>query len=281
MPHVLAQVHIEDRGFQFADGVYEVFALMNGQLADETGHLDRLERSLNELRISMPMPRRALQMVIRELIRRNRIRNATVYLQISRGTAARDFKFPDLGKPTLVMTMRPASFDITARKDTIKKIVTMPDIRWKRRDIKTTALVAQVLAKQAALDCGADDAWMVDDKGFITEASSSNAWIVDQKGNLVTRPTKGNAILKGVTRNALQVLCKKEKIRLMERAFTPADARKAREAFMSSAVALIVPVGEIDGKKIGSGKIGSLTSKIFDLYMTYASGKRQESWDAA
>jgi D-alanine transaminase len=253
---------------------------MNGRFADEVGHLDRLERSLKELRIGMPMPRRVLRLVLGEFVRRNRLKNASVYMQVTRGVAARDFRFPVDVKPTLVMTIRPASFDVAKRKQLLKKAVTVPDIRWKRRDIKTTALVAQVLAKQAAIDKGAYEALLVDDKGFITEGSSTNAWMVDHKGNLVTRPAGQGSLLKGVTRNALQALCKKEKIKIIERAFTVAEACRAKEFFTTAAVSLMTPIVAIDGKKIGDGKLGSLTSKILDLYMSYATdaGRKQEKW---
>lgn len=282
VPHMSAHVHIEDRGFQFADGVYEVVALMDGGLRDEVGHLDRLERSLAEIDIQMPMPRRAMQMVMRQLVQRNRIRNGALYIQVSRGVAARDFKYPSADtRPTLVMTLRHMTFDILARKAAAKPVVTVPDIRWKRRDIKSTALLAQVLAKQAGIKKGAAESWMVDDDGYITEGSSSNAWIVDAKNRLITRPAAHNAILKGVTRSALQALCKREGITLVERAFTPAEAYKAKEAFTSSATALIMPVSSIDGHKIGDGKIGPLTDKLYDLYVAYAfdpKGKQQK-WD--
>jgi D-alanine transaminase len=283
VPHGQAHVHIEDRGLQFADSIYEVVALINGRLADETGHLDRLERSLNELEIPMPMSRAALQVAMRHLVRQNRVKNGAVYMQITRGVAARDFKFPDVTSPTIIMTLRNMSFDMEARKKQLRDIITLPDIRWKRPDIKTTCLLAQVLAKQEALDAGAYDAWMVDEKGFVTEGSASNAWIVNAKGELVTRPTTQNRILKGVTRSALQALCKREKIKLVERAFTVAEARKAKEAFTSSATALVMPVGSIDGHKIGKGKIGPLTEKVMDLYMDYATdeNRKQENWKPA
>jgi len=282
VPHAAAAVHIEDRGFQFADGVYEVIALMNGRFADETGHLDRLERSLKELEMAWPMPRRSLQFVMREIVRRNRLKNAAIYMQVTRGVAPRDFKFPKNAKPTLVMTIRPASFDAGARKSAVRKVVTVPDIRWKRRDIKTTAMTAQVLAKQAAVAKGAYEAWMVDDNGFVTEGSSTNAWIVDKNNTLITRPTSSNAILKGVTRNALQALCKKEKIKIVERPFTVKEAYQAKEAFISAAVTLVMPVVEIDGHKIGNGKAGPVTSKVLDLYISYATnpGQKQEHWNA-
>lgn len=279
--HADAAVHIEDRGFQFADSVYEVVAIMDGHLADEVGHVDRLERSLHELRMKMPIPRKGFCLVMRELIRKNRIKNASIYIQVTRGVAARDFSFPKDVKESLVMTIRPAKYDIAARKAALKKVVTVPDIRWKRRDIKSTALLGQVIARQAATDKGAYEAWMVDDDGFITEGAASNAWIVDKAGNLVTRPTAHNAILKGVTRSALQALCKSEGVKIIERAFTVKEAYAAKEAFCSSAVALIAPVIEIDGKKIGDGKLGRLTEKLFDMYMEYAQDLkvRQTKWD--
>lgn len=280
VPHHEASVHIEDRGFQFADSIYEVVALINGAFADETGHLDRLERSLSELRINMPMHRSSLRVVMRELVRRNRIKDGSVYMQITRGVAPRDFKFPKNTPSGIVLTLRHTTFDIEAGKAAGKTAVTLPDIRWKRRDIKTTQLLSQALAKQAALDAGAYDAWLVDEKGFVTEASASNAWIVDKNGALVTRPATGNAILKGVTRNALQALCRRHKVKLVERAFTVKELYQAKEAFMSSAVALIVPIIAVDGKKIGSGKIGPVTSEIFDLYMGYAVLEKQEHWSA-
>ncbi len=282
VPHAEAAVHIEDRGFQFADGVYEVISWIGGHFADEVGHLDRLERSLREMRIAQPMPRRALQLVLREFIRRNRLKDAYVYIQVTRGVAPRDFKFPqeDVRPSLIVSAIGRPSFDIAARKKLLKKAVTVPDIRWKRRDIKTTSLTAQVLAKQTAVDRGAYEAWMVDDEGFITEGSSTNAWIVDKKGTLITRPTDHNDILKGVTRNAIQALCKKEGVKLVERAFTPAEAYKAKEAFITAATTLVMPIVEIDGHKIGDGRLGNLTEKILDFYFAYAADekRRQERW---
>lgn len=283
VPHEVAAVHIEDRGFQFADGVYEAIALVGGRLADEEGHLDRLERSLAELGIAMPVTRKTLQMVVRETIRRNRVKNAIVYMQVTRGAAPRTFQFPKNASPTLVITLRHTIFDREKKRNAAYRIITVPDIRWKRRDIKATGLTAQVLAKQAAIDHGVNDAWMVDDAGFVTEASAANAWIVDPSGNLITRPAAQNNILKGVTRNALQALCKREKIKIIERPFTPDEACKAKEAFTSAAITMIVPVVEIDGKKIGDGKIGPMTSKILDLYMDYAldGARAQERWNPA
>lgn len=276
-----AQVPVEDRGLQFADSVYEVIALINGHLADEHGHLDRLENSLSALSIDMPLSRRSLRAAIRHLVRLNRVKNGGVYIQITRGTARRDFAFPPAAvRPNIVMTVKPATFDIEKRKAAAKKVITVPDIRWKRRDIKTTGLLAQVLAKQTAIESGAHDAWMLDTDGYVTEASASNAWIVTRAGEIITRPPAGNAILNGVTRRALRRLCRESGLKFTERAFTVAEAKKAAEAFMSSAVMLIVPVSHIDGVKIGDGKIGAVTGRLYDLYMEYAKKtyKAQEKW---
>lgn len=280
VPHAEASVSIEDRGFQFSDSVYEMVSLMDGHLADVEGHLDRLERSLSELRIAMPVSRRILKMIMVQLVRRNRFRNAGVYIQISRGVARRDFKFPKGIKPTLVLTVTPMDFDLASKGG--KKVITVPDIRWQRRDIKTNSLLAQVLAKQSAVDAGKFDAWMVDEKGFITEASASNAWIVDKKGNLISRPTSKNNILKGVTRSSMQALFKSANINFIERAFTVQEARNAAEAFATGATTIVTPVIEIDGKKIGTGKVGPVTTKIYDIYINYARDRArpQQKWNA-
>jgi D-alanine transaminase len=279
LPHADAQVHIEDRGFQFADGVYEVVACIDGKLADERGHLDRLKRSLGELKMDMPLPRKTLQMVMREVLRRNRLRNAAVYLQVTRGVHKRDFPFPPAGtKQSLVITARPFNFRNNKKIETGVKVVTMPDLRWKRRDIKTTALIAQVLAKQQAVERGGYESWLVDDKGFVTEGSSSNAWIVTKQGVLVTRPAT-NEILNGVTRTALAHL--KGDIRIEERAFTVKEALNAAECFTSSAVALIMPVVEIDGKKIRTGKPGPVAQSLYRAYLDYvAANGKQIPWKA-
>jgi D-alanine transaminase len=281
LSHDRASVHVEDRGFQFADGVYEVVACINGRLADERGHLDRLERSLNELSIEMPVGREALRLIMREIVRRNRLKSANVYIQVTRGQAKRDFAFPLHSRPSLILTARPFRFDGQAKMKDGVKVITTRDLRWKRPDIKTIALLPQVLAKQEAAEKGAYEAWMVDDKGFITEGSSSNAWILTKKGELITR-VPNHSILRGVTRTALEKLCRGLKIKLVERAFTPAEAYKAAEAFCSSAVALIAPVVAIDGKKIGTGRPGPVTMKIYEEYRAYAEGRRGEqvSWKA-
>lgn len=282
VPHTHAQVHIEDRGYQLADGVYEVIAMIGGRLADERGHLDRLERSLKELRIAMPSSRETLRHIIRETARRNLAHNANIYVQVTRGVSKRDFPFPAADvRPALVITVRPFRFDGQAKMKSGAKAITVPDIRWKRRDIKSTALLPQVLAKQAAVEKGAFEAWMVDDNGFVTEGASSNAWIVTKKGVLVTRPG-GTDILRGVTRTALDRLRADLQIKMEERPFTVKEAYAAEEAFNSSAVALLTPIVEIDGRKIGTGKPGPVTMRLYDEYRAYVNGLRggQVKWKA-
>ncbi len=274
VPHCEASVHIEDRGFQFADSVYEVIGCINGDMADMRGHLDRLERSLKELRIVMPVRRAVFPSLIKELLRRNKLRNAAVYIQVSRGAAPRDFKFPsDEPLPTLVITARPFAFDAKPVSKKGIKVITLPDQRWARRDIKTTNLLPSVLAKQAAAEAGAGEAWMIDGEGNITEGSSSNAWIVTKDGKLVTRNAT-HAILKGVTRTAILPILKDSNLELEERAFTPKEAYEAVEAFTSSATSLIMPVLEIDGHPVGDGKIGPVTTRIYNAYRDYVRGKR-------
>lgn len=283
LPHSMASIHPEDRGFLFADSVYEVIAVINGKLADEEGHLDRLYRSMSELGIPAPLRRATLQSTMRELIRRNKTRGGGLYIQVTRGVSPRDFKFPNPSSctPGLFMMIRDADFDIGRRRAVSKSAVTVPDIRWKRRDIKSTALLAQVLAKQSAVEQGGYEAFMVDEDGFVTEGASSNAWIV--KGHtLITRSSAHNAILKGITRTAILSLLDEMGMTLDERAFTPEESYQADECFTSSAVALIVPIVKIDGHVIGQGKPGNVTLKILETYFDYAAGKHgaQRHWSA-
>lgn len=280
--HSQAHVHIEDRGFQFADGVYEVVALINGQWADERGHLDRLERSLRELSIAMPVSRTTLQMLMRELARKNRIHNGNVYIQITRGQARRDFKFPmHAVRPSLVLTASPFKFDGNANAIKGARAISTRDIRWKRPDIKSISLLPQVLAKQAAAEKGAYEAWLVDDQGYVTEGASSNAWIV-KDGKVITRPATTNQILRGVTRTALLNLCAQLQIQLEERPFTIEEAYQADEAFNTGAVALVVPIIDIDGHTIGSGAPGPVAQRIYQEYRAYAAGQHGEQlgWSA-
>ena len=270
-PHGQAVIHVEDRGFQFADGVYEVWSVFDGRLADFDGHMTRLHRSLNELRIDVPMSVEALTQVLKETVRRNRVRNGIVYLQVTRGTARRDHPFPSPETvPSVIVTSRSASAS-KAEAQAAKgvAVVTHPDIRWGRCDIKTVGLLANVLAKQAARDRGAYEAWMVDEMGLVTEGSSTNAWIVDKHGKLRTRDTQAN-ILKGITRTAIMDLVASEGLELDERPFSVDEAKEAREAFFTAAGAFVMPAVSIDGVRIGNGKPGPITTKLRTLYLDRA-----------
>lgn len=274
LPHGHAMVHVEDRGYQFADGVYEVFAIVDGRLVDAEGHLARLARSLNELRIAWPMPRRALESVMHELVRRNRVRQGTLYLQITRGVAPRDFRFPRHANSALVLTTRhQARFVTPEQLEAGIRVITIPDIRWQRRDIKSVALLAQVLGKQRAAEAGAFEAWQVDEQGRVTEGCSSNAWIVTGQGVLVTRQAD-HAILSGVTRRTLLRLAREEGIPFEERPFSVAEAYEAREAFISSATTFVLPVTRIDDRAIGDGRPGPLGRRLRQLYLDHAHGRR-------
>ncbi len=270
-PHREATVHVEDRGFQFADGVYEVWSVFDGKMADFDGHMTRLHRSLDELRIDIPMTRDALTRVLKETIRRNRVRNGIVYLQVTRGTARRDHPFPAPGTPpSVVVTSKSIPFARSqAQAAKGVAVVTHPDIRWGRCDIKTVGLLPNVLAKQAARDKGAYEAWMVDEMGLVTEGSSTNAWIVDKDGKLRTRDTQAN-ILRGITRAAIMDLVQTEGIELDERPFSVEEAKQAREAFFTAAGAFVMPAISIDGVKIGDGKPGPIATKLRERYLEAA-----------
>jgi D-alanine transaminase len=263
LPYDQACVHAEDRGFQFGDAVYEVCEVRDGHLIDETRHLERLARSLRELAMPQPMSAAALRRVIRESIRRNRVREGIVYLQVSRGAGPRDFLFPSPDvPPTLVVLARNVprqKAEGSARAGISVK--TMPDIRWGRCDIKTVMLLPAAMAKEAAKAEGAKEAWFVDERGCVTEGASSNAWMVDNSGRLITRQADYD-ILRGVTRTTVIDLLKREGMELVERPFTVAEARQAREAFITSATNLVMPVVAIDGTPIGDGRPGEFTRKL-------------------
>jgi D-alanine transaminase len=271
VPHGQAVVHIEDRGYQLADAVYEVWAVFGGKLADPEGHFARLERSLGELRIAMPMSRAALTLVLKEALRRNRVREGLLYLQVSRGVARRDHAFPNPPvRPSVVMTV--SAVDRAASEARAAKgvsVVTTPENRWGRCDIKTVGLLPNALAKQKAREAGAMEAWFVDDLGFVTEGASSNAWIVDQDGRLRTRDTNAN-ILRGVTRNSLLEVIRRDGLEVDERPFTPADAIAAREAFITGAGSLVLPVIAVDGKPVGEGRPGPVAKRLRSLYIEQA-----------
>jgi len=266
LPHRDARVHIEDRGYQFADGVYEVVPVAAGLQVDEELHLDRLERSLAELRIAMPMRRAALKLVAHELIRRNGLTYGFIYLQVTRGVAPRDHKFPKGVRPALVMTTRqlkPASEKALAEG---VKVISVPDIRWQRRDIKSVSLLPNCLAKQAAAEAGASEAWMVEADGTVTEGSSTNAWIVTEAGKVVTRKAD-HQILNGITRQVLLRVLAEEGVALEERPFTLDEAYRAREAFLTSSSNFVMPVTRIDERPVGNGHPGILTGKLRQAYV--------------
>jgi len=269
--HAQASVHIEDRGYQFADGVYEVWAVFDGCLADSAGHFERLARSLGELRIPVPLSQAALGVILRETIRRNHVRNGMVYLQVTRGVAPRDHPFPaDALRPSLVVTAK--SVDMVkseARAADGVKVITVPETRWARCDIKTIGLLPNVLAKQAAREAGAAEAWFVDDLGLVTEGASSNAWIVDAQGVLRTRDTQAN-ILRGVTRKSVLALAAKLGLTFEERAFTVDEAKQAREAFITGAGSLVLPVTRIDATVLGDGAPGPVAKRLRDVYIQQA-----------
>jgi D-alanine transaminase len=263
LPYAEATVHAEDRGFQFADAVYEVCEVKAGRLVDETRHMGRLTRSLSELGIPQPMSTGAWSRVLRETIRRNRVRDGMVYVQVSRGAGPRNFLFPSPDTlPTVVCLARsaaPAQQEAAAEAGIGVK--TMPDPRWDRCDIKTVMLLPAALAKEAARAEGAKEAWFFDADGNVTEGASSNAWIVDREGRLVTRQVD-TAILRGITRTTLIDVLKREGLELVERPFTVAEAKAAREAFVTSATNIVMPVVAIDGQPVGNGAPGLLTQRL-------------------
>jgi len=271
VPHRDAAVHVEDRGYQFADGVYEVCEVRAGRLVDERRHMERLERSLRELRIDMPMPRNALGVVLRETVAANRVHNGLVYLQVSRGVARRDHAFPAAGTaPSIVVTARNMDFE---KNEQIAAegipVISVPDNRWERVDIKTVGLLPNVLAKQAAREAGAKEAWFVDAKGFVTEGSSTNAWIVTRDGAVVTRQAD-HGILRGITRTVVLEVIAAHGLKLEERPFTMEEAYAAREAFITSATQFVTPVVRIDGKPVGNGAPGLIASALRRDYHTHA-----------
>jgi D-alanine transaminase len=267
LPFAKAGVHVEDRAVQLGDSIYEVANVLRSQPTDEDGHLDRMERSLRELGMPMPMGRGALKIVMREMIARNKIADGYLYLQVTRGAAKRDHVPPSDGpRPTLIMTMR--GQDMAALAQRMEKgiaISTQPDIRWGRRDIKTVQLLPNLLAKQAAKKAGAFEAWLVDADGFVTEGSSTTAWIVEKDGTVITRDLSHD-LLPGVTRHIILEAIAEAQIKVVERKFTVAEALGAKEAFISSATGAAVPVVAIDGQAIGNGAPGALTRRIRDLY---------------
>jgi len=263
VPHREAVVHVEDRGYQFSDGVYEVCEVRDGRLVDERRHIDRLMRSLGELRIAMPMTREALSVVLHETVARNRVRNGIVYLQVTRGVARRDHAFPAPGTPpSIVVTARAierARGEAEAAKGV--SVITVPESRWSRVDIKSVSLLPNVLAKQAAKEQGAREAWFIDRNGYVTEGSSSNAWIVTADGMVMTRPAD-QGILRGISRGVVLEVMESLGLTLDERPFTLAQAQAAREAFVTAASQIVLPVVRIDRKPVGDGKPGPVAAAL-------------------
>ncbi|AHK44204.1 MULTISPECIES: D-amino-acid transaminase [Ensifer] len=271
VPHADAAIHIEDRGYQFADGVYEVCEIRHGFIVDLTRHLDRLSRSLSELRIDWPMSRAALIHVIREVLRRNRVRNGLFYMQVTRGTARRDHVFPAKGTvPTIVVTAKRTDAAVIARKNAEGiSAITVPENRWDRVDIKSVGLLPNVLARQRAKEEGAHEAIFVDPDGTVKEGAATNVWIVDRDGVLRTRPAD-HGILRGITRTTLMDVAAPLGIRIEERAFTVDDMLAAREVFITAATSICFPVVSIDGKPIGNGHPGSIAQNIREAFFGVA-----------
>ena len=264
-----AKVSVLDRGFLFADGIYEVAAVLDGKLVDSASHLARLERSVGENGLALPETTARIEELQKELVARNQLDNGMVYLQVTRGAdKSRDFPFPKGVTPTLVMFVTAKDIVNAPSAKAGIGVITVPDIRWERRDIKSVALLAQVLAKQAAAAAGAGEAWMIED-GKITEGGSSTAFILTQDDVIVTRPNS-NAILPGCTRKAVVALAAERQLRVEERAFTVAEALGAKEAFITSASAFVQPVITIDGKPVGNGKVGPMAPRLREIYVDFA-----------
>jgi D-alanine transaminase len=272
--HGEAAVHIEDRGYQLADGVYEVWAVFDGKLADADGHFARLWRSLDELRIVHPMGQAALTFVLREAVRRNKVRDGLVYLQVTRGVARRDHAFPNPSvAPSMVVTAKSVDRELAERKAAQgASVISVPENRWGRCDIKSIGLLPNALAKQAARERGAIEAWFVDDLGLVTEGASSNAWIVDAEGALRTRDTNAN-ILRGITRSTLFEVIREAGLPINEKPFTIAEAQASREAFITGAGSLVTPIVCVDGVKLGDGAPGPVATRLRRLYIERAKQK--------
>ncbi len=263
-----AKISVFDRGFLFADGVYEVSSVLDGKPIDNAAHIARMHRSLGELKIDAPCPDEELLEVQADLIARNDLTEGVVYWQVTRGAADRDFNFPDSATPSLVMFTQVKNLSASLLAARGATVISLPDLRWVRRDIKTVQLLAPSLAKQAAKEAGADDAWLVED-GFVTEGSSNNAYIVTREGTIVTR-NLSNAILHGITRAAVLKLAEEAQMRIEERPFTIAEAQQAAEAFFTSASSFVTPVVKIDGAVIGEGAPGPVAGRLREIYIAEA-----------
>ena len=268
VPFEQASIPIMDRGFLFADGIYEVSAVVNGRLVDNDAHLARLDRSLKEIRIENPYSAEEWIRLEEELVRRNGLVEGTVYMEVTRGAAEREFAFPKDVKPTVVMFTQPKNITRSPQAETGIAVITVPDLRWKRRDIKSVALLAQVLAKQAAAEAGVGEAWMVED-GKVTEGASSTAFVITRDRRIVTRPLS-NAILPGITRKAVIRLAEENGLAVEERLFSIEEAHEAAEAFITSASSFVMPVVKIDGRPVADGRPGPLTRRLRALYLEMA-----------
>lgn len=272
--HADAAVHIEDRGYQFADGVYEVCEVARGNIMDMTRHLDRLNRSLTELSIGWPMSRKALEFIMGEVVRRNHVRNGLVYLQVTRGVAPRDHVFPTVPvRPAIVVTAKRTDPVAAAKRaESGLKVITVPENRWDRVDIKTVGLLPNVLARQKAKEAGAQEAWFVDPDGTVKEGAATNAWIVTRDGALVTRPAE-HGILRGVTRATVFEVAKKLGLSIEERGFTVEEAKAAREAFITAATTVVMPIVAIDGAPVANGHPGSTALSLREMFFDVAEKK--------
>ncbi|GEO79914.1 D-amino-acid transaminase [Pararhodospirillum oryzae] len=278
VPHGQAMVHVEDRGYQFSDGVYEVMAIYKGRPVDAEGHWMRLERSLAELEIDAPMSRAALDFIARQVVFRNRITNGTVYVQVTRGVAPRNHLFPPDGTPpALVMTARAGLGPRPEVAERGVSVVSQPDIRWGRRDIKSVSLLPNVLAKEKAHELGGFEALLVDANGLVSECSSANAWIVSAAGALVTRPL-GQDILPGITRHRLRDLAVERGYPVEERSFTLDEAKTAREVFLTSTSSFCMPVVRVDDAVIGDGRPGPLAKALRACYIEYLDSLSGPKW---
>ncbi len=276
--HTDAFVHMEDRGYQFADGVYEVIAFYNRTLLDEDLHMKRFARSMKELAISPPMGERAMRMVMRELIARNDRTDGTLYMQVTRGVAKRDHVFPKASAASLTMAVTGPKMPKDKEVKEGVSVITAKEIRWARRDIKSISLLPNVLAKQEAAAAGAREAWLVDEKGIISEGSVSNNAIVNAKGEIITHPANQN-ILGGITREVMIRLAKKAGYRVVERPFSLKEALAAKEAFATGTTTNVLPVVRIDGKKIGNGKPGEVTLALLALYYQHILKETGKQWN--
>jgi len=270
MPYEEAKIPIMDRGFLFADGIYEVSAVLGSRLVDNEAHLARLDRSLGEIRIPNPFTAQEWTRLEEELVRRNNLTEGLVYMEVTRGVAERDFTFPKDAKPTVVMFTQPKTISRSPQAEAGVAVISVEDLRWKRRDIKSVALLAQVLAKQAAAEAGVYEAWMVED-GLVTEGASSTAFIITQDRRIVTRPLS-TAVLPGITRQSVMRLAQETGLVIDERPFSLEEAFAATEAFLTSASSFVMPIVTLDGKTVGTGKPGAMTRRLRELYLHMARG---------